>query len=196
MSCCVDVCVDISVRYIEVSIQRLNGNARHGAAKRPGSRARGPYGPWCGPGARPVGHRTPVHCATVRRHTDYALARRAVLRDLHAGRVTRLDVCDAHPELVRAARYVGEKLSHACPVCGGSGLAHVSYVYGEGLRAANGRCISHPGELEKLGETHDEFACYLVEVCPDCGWNHLARRELHGRRHDHPARRASAGGRT
>ena len=131
----------------------------------------------------------PRYTPGVRRHTDYALARRAVLRDLRGGRLTRLDVCDAHPELLRAARYVGEKASQPCPVCSGSGLAYVSYVYGDGLRAANGRCISHPNELEQLGERHDEFTCYLVEVCPDCGWNHLARRELHGRRHDQPARR-------
>jgi hypothetical protein len=36
----------------------------------------------------------------VRKHTDYALARRALLRDLERGTVTRLDVCDAHPELL------------------------------------------------------------------------------------------------
>ena len=120
----------------------------------------------------------------MRSHTDYALARRAVLRDLRRGAVTRLDVCDAHPELVRAARNVGEPVPYECPVCGGGAVAFVSYVYGESLRQANGRCMSQPGELEKLGKAHDEFACYLVEVCPDCGWNHLARRELHGRRHD------------
>jgi hypothetical protein len=59
----------------------------------------------------------------------------------------------------------------------------VSYVYGNSLRAANGRCISHDGELEKLGAAHDEFARYVVEVCVECRWNHLARRELYGRRH-------------
>ncbi|MET0894426.1 MAG: DUF5318 family protein [Acidimicrobiia bacterium] len=120
----------------------------------------------------------------VRQHTDYALARRAVLRDLRLGRVDRHDVCDAHPELVRAARYVGDKAPHACPICSGRSVAYVSYVYGDGLRAANGRCISQPTELEQLGRAHDEFTCYLVEVCPDCRWNHLVRRELHGRAHD------------
>jgi len=141
---------------------------------------------------RLVCRRDPGTLRAVRRHTDYALARRAVLRDLRSGRVTRLDVCDAHPELVRAARYVGEKVQQPCPVCTSAGLAYVSYVYGDGLRAANGRCISHPGELEKLGATYDEFICYLVEVCPDCGWNHLVRRELHGRRHDQPTRPRAA----
>jgi hypothetical protein len=120
----------------------------------------------------------------VRRHTDYALARRAVLRDLHRGAVTRLDVCDAHPELLRAGRNIGEVAPYDCPVCGQGNVRFVSYVYGEKLGQANGRCISYDGELEKLGTMHDEFARYVVEVCLDCRWNHLSRRELHGRRYD------------
>jgi len=119
----------------------------------------------------------------VRSHTDYALARRAVLRDLRRGEVTRLDVCDAHPELLRAARNVGEAAPHDCPVCGADSVRLVSYVYGEKLREANGRCISHPTELERLGATHEEFSRYVVEVCLDCRWNYLTRRELRGRRH-------------
>ena len=116
------------------------------------------------------------------RGTDYALARRAVLRDLKLGRVSRTDVCDAHPELLRAARNVGEKIKAPCPVCKSRKLAHVTYVYGDRLRAANGRALSQPDELEKLSSKHDEFDCYVVEVCTNCGWNHLGRRELHGRK--------------
>ncbi len=119
----------------------------------------------------------------MRRHTDYALARRAVLRDLRRGRLDRLDVCDAQPELVRAARNLGDAPGHNCPVCAGDALRLVSYVYGEQLRQANGRCISHERELARLGAAHEEFVRYVVEVCPDCRWNHLVRRELHGRRH-------------
>jgi hypothetical protein len=117
------------------------------------------------------------------RHVDYALARRAVLRDLRRGALTRLDVCDAHPELLRAAQHVGEPVPHACPVCGSERMRYVSYVYGDKLKAANGRCISHPSELEKLDASYDEFARYVVEVCLDCRWNHLARRYLLGKRH-------------
>lgn len=120
---------------------------------------------------------------TVARHVDYALARRAVLRDFRRGGLTRPDVCDAHPELVRAARNVGDAAGRDCPVCGSTDMRLVSYVYGEALKAANGRCITLPGELEKLGASIDEFACYVVEVCPDCRWNHLDRRLLLGRRH-------------
>jgi hypothetical protein len=123
----------------------------------------------------------------VRRHTDYTLARRALLRDLRRGAVDRLDVCDAHPELLRAARHVGAAAPDECPVCAARRVRLVSYVYGNDLRQANGRCIVHESELEKLGATHDEFARYVVEVCLDCGWNFLTRRELYGRRHDAPS---------
>ena len=128
----------------------------------------------------------------MRRHTDYALARRAVLQDLERGRLTRLDVCDAHPELLRAGRHLGEPAPLACPVCEARSLRYVSYVYGNDLRHANGRAITNDGELARLGAAHEEFARYVVEVCLDCGWNHLTRRELHGRRHDSPPSRRPA----
>jgi len=106
-----------------------------------------------------------------------------VLRDVRAGNRDRQDVCDAHPELLRAGRHVGEPFDAACPVCGKTQMRLVSYVYGDALRQANGRCISCAGELEKLDATYEEFSRYVVEVCLDCGWNHLQRHELHGRRH-------------
>ena len=65
-------------------------------------------------------------------------------------------------------------------MCAGRDLYYVSYVYGDGLKHANGRCLSYPGELEKLRAKHDEFDRYVVEVCTDCRWNHLGARELHG----------------
>ena len=116
-------------------------------------------------------------------HTDYALARRALLRDVRRGVVRTEDVCDAHPELVRAAKHVGEPVGRPCPICAEDTLRLVSYVYGDGLRDANGRCLTKEGELERLARKHDEFARYVVEVCHDCRWNHLTRRELHGRAH-------------
>jgi len=115
--------------------------------------------------------------------TDYALARRAVLRDFRSGALTRLDVCDAHPELMRAAQNIGVEIHDQCPVCGESNLRLVSYVYGEKLKQANGRAISDTTELAALGASCDEFACYDVEVCVDCRWNHLRRQSLHGRLH-------------
>lgn len=135
-----------------------------------------------------------LHSAGVtgRRHVDYTLARRAVLRDFRAGRRDRTDVCDAHPELMRAARNIGECVDDDCPVCGHAHLRLVSYVYGDGLRAANGRCIDER-ELAKLDAAHEEFSRYVVEVCIACRWNHLNRRELHGRRHGGYAIRPATG---
>jgi hypothetical protein len=116
-------------------------------------------------------------------HVDYVLARRAVLRDFRRGALTRIDVCDAHPELLRAGRNVGEPAARDCPICGEGNVRRVSYVYGDKLKGANGRCITNDAELAKLGAAYDEFVCYVVEVCLDCSWNHLDRRYLLGRRH-------------
>lgn len=116
------------------------------------------------------------------RDIDYSLARRSVLRDLRRGVVARLDVCDAHPELLRAGRNIGTLSAEPCPVCGSPDLRVVSYVYGDRLKHANGRCVVET-ELERLGAAHDEFSRYMVEVCLDCSWNYLRRTSLLGRRH-------------
>ena len=104
---------------------------------------------------------------------DYSLARRATLRDLAAGRLTSQDVCDAQTYLLRAARYHGHEGDDPCPVCGRAALALVNYTYGDCFRAdANGR--ARPArELLALADEVTEFTVYLVEVCPDCRWNHL-----------------------
>jgi hypothetical protein len=117
----------------------------------------------------------------MRRAIDYRLARRAVLREWRLGKIGRGEVCDAHPELLRAARHLGEATSEDCPICEKSKLRLVSYVYGDSLKAANGRCITNQGELDRLGQACDEFACYVVEVCTECNWNHLTRSYLLGR---------------
>ena len=50
---------------------------------------------------------------------EYRLARNAVVSEFHKGRLSKLDVCDAHPELLRAARNVGVPLAEECPICEG-----------------------------------------------------------------------------
>lgn len=129
--------------------------------------------------------RAPLHSEAMGGQVDYSLQARAILRAYREGLKSRLDICDAHPELMRAARYVGTEAARDCPVCENGGLRLVSYVYGDGLRRirANGRCITRSDELEQLGAKVDEFTCYEVEVCTDCSWNHLARSFLLGRRY-------------
>lgn len=112
---------------------------------------------------------------------DYTLARRSVLSALRRGVLATTDVCDAHPELLRAGRNIGRDLEDRCPVCSHETLREVSYVYGEGLKRNNGRVVYPPEWLTELAQEHDQFTCYVVEVCLDCSWNHLIRAYTAGR---------------
>ena len=40
---------------------------------------------------------------------------------------------------------------------------------------AHGTCVTTKAEMAKLARRKDELACYVVEVCPECSWNHLAK---------------------
>lgn len=104
---------------------------------------------------------------------DYRLARRNLIRQVKVGRIARHEVCDAHPELVRAATHVGDEVDELCPICEDDNLVLVTYVFGARL-PKHGRCADK-AELVKLSRRADELACYFVEVCRSCHWNHLAR---------------------
>jgi hypothetical protein len=133
--------------------------------------------------------RLPGQRATV----DYGLARRSTLADLHAGRVSAMEVCDAHPYLLRAARFHGETTERTCPVCRRERLSHVTYTYGDCFRAeVNGR-VRRTDELSALAAEHAEFSVYVVEVCQGCGWNHLASSFVLGERTDDSAERVTPG---
>lgn len=113
---------------------------------------------------------------------DYRLARKALLRALRVGLVSQPDVCDAHPELMRAARHLGEETRKACPVCEQGGLRLVLYTYGKDLKRENGR-VRRRAELGELRARVEEFVTYVVEVCMACRWNHLVQSITTGRRH-------------
>jgi hypothetical protein len=136
---------------------------------------------------------TAVHVPGTRSVVDYALARRSTLADVAAGRVSPAEVCDAHPYLLRAARYHGEPTDARCPVCRRVELTHVTYTYGDCFRGETNGRVRRSGELADLAGEHPEFTVYVVEVCQDCGWNHLATSFVlgTGRR-----TRESAGGRS
>jgi hypothetical protein len=104
---------------------------------------------------------------------DYGLARRAALASVFAGRTTVADVCDAHPYLLRAAKFHGEPTDKACPICRKVRLTHVTYVYGDELGRYEGRVKQSP-ELDEMAAEYAEFQVYVVEVCQSCAWNHLA----------------------
>jgi hypothetical protein len=105
---------------------------------------------------------------------DYRLARMALVREYQRRRLARHEVCDAHPELLRAARSCSQPTDIECPICETSNVVLVSYVFGPGL-PASGRCVSTMNEMAKLDRRAADLACYVVEVCPECAWNHLAR---------------------
>ena len=100
---------------------------------------------------------------------DYTLAKRALLREFRVGLLSRFEICDAHPELLRAAKYVGEPASRTCPVCARSNLR-----YADDLKDNNGR-VWELKEALALAAAHRGGHCYVVEVCTDCSWNHLSK---------------------
>lgn len=103
---------------------------------------------------------------------DFTLAKRALLRDARRGLLTRLDICDAHPELMRAAKNIGQETERPCPVCDESSLRLLAYVYADDLKRNNGRVWSIDAAM-RLASQRRNGTCYVVEVCTECAWNHL-----------------------
>jgi Family of unknown function (DUF5318) len=117
---------------------------------------------------------------------EFGLVRRALLAKVAAGQVRIEDVCDAHPELVRAAKHFGRATGETCPVCHDEQLVDVTYVFGSRL-PAGGTCPSSRAELLKLERREEPVQCYAVEVCVACSFHHLVRKWIAGGRR---ARRA------
>jgi uncharacterized protein DUF5318 len=144
---------------------------------------------WCGPRRRrtrvptrislgPVSSRLGaldgVQTSPTGGRVEYRLARNAVVSEFRKGRLSRLDVCDAHPELLRAARNVGKPSGEQCPICEGADLVDVTFVFGSRL-PSGGRCVSSATELNRLWRRKEPVVCYVIEVCAECAWNHLTR---------------------
>ncbi|MEM9513565.1 MAG: DUF5318 family protein [Actinomycetota bacterium] len=105
---------------------------------------------------------------------DHRLARRMLINEVRRGRVPLEQVCDAHPELVRAARNVGTVTQTTCPICEEADLRLVTYVFGARL-PAHGRCVSTAAEMAALNRRPDDLNAYVVEACVECRWHHLLR---------------------
>lgn len=120
---------------------------------------------------------------------DHALNRRAALADLAAGRISRLDACDASPYLQRAAQTLGTSTGRPCPVCRREPLREVLWVYGAALGDADGSARTSEQVVVLAGERPD-FAVYEIEVCLACAWNHLVRTWRAGTPGTAPARRS------
>lgn len=128
------------------------------------------------------------------RVTDYRMAKRALVREVTRGARPLTDVCDAHPELLRAARNVGTVTTRDCPICeladdradiprDDVALRQVTYVFGDSLRRRSGGLVWTREELDDLAASHDSFTAYVVECCLVCGWNHLVESQLLGTQH-------------
>jgi Family of unknown function (DUF5318) len=139
--------------------------------------------------SRPGASRYPDGQANEAR-VEYRLVRNAVVRDVRNGKLQRTDVCDAHPELMRAARNIGRPTDEDCPICESSPMVAVTFVFGAGL-PPGGRCPGTLRELQRLQRRPEPVVCYEVEACPECAWHHLMRRYPAGGRA--PKRRATGG---
>jgi len=115
-----------------------------------------------------------------RQVVDYSLRKRALLRDVYAGRVGTYEVCDASPYLLSAARFHGDATEERCPVCRRENLTHVNYIYGDELKQSAGQARSSV-ELPALARSFREIQVYVVEVCRGCAWNHLVEQFVMGR---------------
>lgn len=104
---------------------------------------------------------------------DYRMQRRSLLRDVAAGTRSREDVCDAHPDLLRAGMHIGTPVRDACPVCGERELRHVDYVFdGRTPKSQGGRAVAREA-LGRQQERYGDLDVYTVEVCVACHWHHL-----------------------
>ena len=114
---------------------------------------------------------------------DYRLAREATLQAWRAGDISTEQVCDAQRELRRNAEFCGVAIDSPCPICrehnAEGDLVEVVYVFGPRL-PKHGRCVTSEKEMDRLAARKTLSQGYVVEVCMDCGWNHLARSRLIG----------------
>ena len=106
---------------------------------------------------------------------EFGLVRRALLEKLRRGLIQKDDVCDAHPELLRAAKNLGRKTGEVCPVCEDAELREITYVFGSRL-PAGGACPTSRAELLQLERREDPVQCYAVEVCVQCSFHNLVRK--------------------
>ena len=105
---------------------------------------------------------------------DHRLARRMLIAEVKRGRLRQEAVCDAHPELIRAARNVGTATKTICPICEETELRLVTYVFGHGLQA-QGHCVSTAEQMRRINARSTDANAYVVEACIVCRWNHLLR---------------------
>ncbi len=159
---------DVSVRYIEICVLTVP-KPTHSLLGQTARSRRYPGRVSFRPGALDGLQTSPTGG-----QVEYLLARNSVIREFRKGRLSRLDVCDAHPELIRAATNLGRPIGDPCPICEESELVEVTFVFGAKL-PAGGLCVATQTELGRYWRRKEPVVCYVIEVCSDCRWNHLTR---------------------
>src|ERR1700744_5883981 len=112
---------------------------------------------------------------------EYRIIRNGVVREVDRGKLLKTDVCDAHPELLRAARNVGRPTKEVCPICDDGRLVTVTFVFGAKL-PPGGRCPGTAAELKALCRRPEPVLLCGAEVCPACACHHLMRKSPAGGR--------------
>lgn len=109
-----------------------------------------------------------------RQVVSHALQRRHTLEQMRRPEraFASTSACDAEPLLVSSALHHGEPSDVECPVCASDRLMNLNYTFGEQLGQYSGR-IKSSEELAEMENEVGEFTVRVVEVCPDCRWNHL-----------------------
>ena len=82
---------------------------------------------------------------------DYRLARMGVVSEFRKGRLARHEVCDAHPELRRAAQSASEPTDMECPICEEDHIVLVTYAFGARLPGV-GALHHHQGRAGQAGQ--------------------------------------------
>lgn len=105
---------------------------------------------------------------------SHALQRRAVIESMRSRRflLDGENPCDADPILISSARHHGIPATYACPICHIDQLKILKYTFGSQLGQYSGR-IKSTEELVEMENEYGEFIVRVVEVCLECGWNHL-----------------------
>jgi Family of unknown function (DUF5318) len=103
---------------------------------------------------------------------DHRMARHALVEEFRRGRLAQHEVCDAHPELRRAAEHISRRTTEICPICADRFLVLVTYAFGPHL-PKSGYAVEDRADMDKVRRTTTECTCYVIEVCTGCGWNHL-----------------------
>lgn len=119
---------------------------------------------------------------------SHDLDRRRTLRSLRVGEIPRAEACDAARALRSSAEVLGVRSEAPCPVCGTGELREVAWIYGSsiGEKSGTARSLSEiraiVATLFPDGSVHSDtdLTVHTVEVCLECGWNHLLREDTYG----------------